>query len=322
MTIDNFEANFADLVDGKIKGDQAIEFLLQVNKGGYSKEVFAAAIKTLKARMKKVNVDDKVIDICGTGGDKLGTLNVSTASCFVLAACGVKIAKHGNKAISSSSGSADIFNQLGVVVNDNEDDILASIKNHNLSFLFAPLFHASLKNIAELRMRIAKEYGQVTIFNYLGPLLNPANTKKQLIGVSRKDVMQPMAHALAQDPEITAYIVHGFDGMDEITICDKSYLVEVRDGMVLPEQVIDPADYGFAICDLSQIKGRDPQYNCQKLLSLLSGEQSAYGDIVTLNCAFALKLAGKVQNIPDGIKIANAAIVNGSALDLLNGMRG
>lgn len=317
----DFKQQFADLIDGNLSEIAAVNFLLQINEQGYSEEVFAAAVDALKQRMKKIKAPAGAIDICGTGGDKLGTLNVSTACCFVLAACGVKVAKHGNKAISSQSGSADIFKQLGVRVNDNEKEIVKSLEDHNLSFLFAPFFHASLKNIANIRLKIAQEYNQVTIFNYLGPLLNPANTKKQLIGVSKKEIMQPMAQFLATDPQMSAYIIHGFDNMDEITICDKSYLLEVKGGQVQPEQIIDPQDYGFQLADLQQIKGGDVTYNAEKLVALLSGEKSAYRDIVVLNCAFALKLAAKVDTIEQGINLANDIIDQGQAKKILEQLR-
>lgn len=321
MVENNFEQIFADLVDGKTPHDEAKKILLQMNEDGFTADMFTAAVKTLKSRMKTINLGFDAIDVCGTGGDKLGSLNVSTAVCFILAGCGVTVAKHGNKAISSNSGSADIFSELGIENSDNEAKITHNLQQHKLAFLFAPLFHKSLKNIAALRMEIATEYNVPTIFNYLGPLLNPTNTKKQLIGVSDHKIMKQMAVALSRQKNITAYLVHGFDGMDELTICDNSYLIKVENGQVLNEQIIDPEDYGFTKSSIDQIKGESPKYNSEKLVLLLKGEKSAYRDIVLLNTAFALQLAGRVTNIEEGFALASSAVDDGKAKDVLLSLR-
>ncbi len=317
----NFEQIFADLVDSKIEHDRAKKILLEMNEVGFTSNMFSAATKVLKSRMKSIDINLDAIDVCGTGGDKLQTLNVSTAVCFVLAGCGVPVAKHGNKAISSSSGSADIFSDLKSGASENEDEIIRDLEKHKLAFLFAPLFHKSLAGIATLRKEIAKEYGVPTIFNYLGPLLNPANIKKQLIGVSNRKIMKEMALSLANNKEVKAYFVHGFDGMDEITICDNSYLIKVENGQVSDEQIINPEDYGFKKVALQAIKGQDPRYNSDKLIALLKGEKSAYRDIVILNAAFALKLYGKVLNIEEGIAMASNAIDSGEAMKVLEGFK-
>ncbi len=321
MSLSNFEQIFANIVDGNTSHEQAKQELLAMNESGYSSAMFAAAIKVLKDRMHHISHNLDAIDVCGTGGDKLGTLNVSTAVCFVLAACGVTVAKHGNKAISSKSGSADIFQELNIAVTDQQEDIVASLEQHNLCFLFAPFFHTSLKNIAKLRIEIAQQYNTPTIFNYLGPLLNPANTKRQLIGVSRLDVMEPMAAALASNKEVSAYIVHGFDGMDEITICDNSYLVKVENGKVFDQEIINPSDYGFNKAKISDILGQDASYNAQELLSLFAGKKSSYRDIVIINASFALQLCGRAESIAEAKDIASAAIDQGKALDVLRNMQ-
>ncbi len=317
----NFEQIFPDILSGKIEHNHAKKILLEINKSGFTADMFTAAVKTLKSCMKSINIDQDAIDVCGTGGDNLQTLNVSTAVCFVLAGCDVPVAKHGNKAISSNSGSAAIFTELGIGISDDENSIRENIEKHKLTFLFAPLFHQSLKGVSTLRQEIAKEFQVPTIFNYLGPLLNPVNTKRQLIGVSDRKIMQQMAKSLACDKNITAYFVHGFDGMDELTICDNSYLVKVENGQVSDEQIINPENYGFKKSPISQIQGKDPKYNAERLISMLDGEKSAYRDIVVLNAAFALQLAGKVESIEDGILMASNIIDDGKAMDVLLSLR-
>ena len=317
----NFEKIFEELIDGKTPHDESKKILLDMNDSGFTADMFTAAVKTLKNRMKTINLGFDAIDVCGTGGDGLKTLNVSTAVCFILAACAVKVAKHGNKAISSSSGSADIFTELKIGVTNDEAQIISNLQNHNLCFLFAPLFHQSLKNIANLRMQIAKEYKTPTIFNYLGPLLNPTNTSIQLIGVSNRQIMQQMAQALSKNKNAKAYFVHGFEGMDEITLCDNSYLVKVENGQVFEEEIINPEEYGFKKVSIEDIKGEDPKYNSTKLISMLKGEKSAYRDIVVLNAAFALQLAGKVKSVENGVLMASKAIDSGDALKVLSSLQ-
>lgn len=317
QTIENFEKIFCEIIDCKIPKNDAKKILLEINEIGFSTPIFLAAINVLKSRMKKINSPLNAIDVCGTGGDKLNTLNISTAVCFVVAACGVIVAKHGNKAISSKSGSADIFKELGIKISSNQDEIEKNLHEKKLCFLYAPFFHESLKNLAQIRQEIAEEFQVPTIFNYLGPLLNPANTKIQLIGVSRRDIMHPMIEALKINNSKKVYIVHGFDKMDEITLCDNSYLLKLENEKIFEEEIIDPKNYGFNKVGIEELQGFDPQYNSKKLLELLQGKKSAYLDIVLLNSAFALRLAGKVSEIKDGILMAQNAIDKNLAFNLL-----
>lgn len=318
LSSQEFEEIFGQMISGKISDDKVKDFLLELNKENLPTNAFIGAITVLKKQMLQINAPENAIDICGTGGDRLGTLNISTAASFVIASSGVTVAKHGNKAISSKSGSADIFQELGIKISDNKEEIEKNLREKKLCFLFAPFFHQSLKNVAEIR----KSLGVPTIFNFLGPLLNPANTKIQLIGTSRKDTMQKIAQTLqTQDKNIKAYIVHGFDGMDEITLTDNSYLTYLEDGKIHEEEIINPEKFGFKKVALSELKGSDAKYNAAKLIALLEGEKSPYRDIVILNSAFAFKLTGKVKNISDGIDLAKSAIDNGLAKNLLEELR-
>lgn len=312
---ENFEKIFDQIIDLKIKNDEIKRFLLDLNKENLPTNAFIGATSSLRKRMKKISAPANAIDVCGTGGDKLNTLNISTAVCFVVAAAGVPVAKHGNKAISSKSGSADIFSELGVKISSEISEIEQNLKNKNLCFLFAPFFHEALKNVATIR----KELAIPTIFNFLGPLLNPANTNSQLIGTSRKDVMLKMLSA--QTAGKKTYIVHGKDGMDEISLCADSYLLRLENGKIFEEEIINPEDYGFKKLAIESLKGGNPKHNSQKLIDLLDGEKSAYRDIVILNSAFALKLAGKVNKIEDGIDLSKMLLDGGKAKKTLEDIR-
>ncbi len=316
-----FEDIFSNIIDGKINKDDAKKILLEINDIGFKTPMFVGAMSVLKNRMKKINAPKNAIDVCGTGGDGLKTLNISTAVCFVVAACGVTVAKHGNKAISSKVGSADIFSALKIDILIDENIIEKNLREKKLCFLFAPLFHEALKNLAEIRKEIAQEFNVPTIFNFLGPLLNPANTQKQLIGVSRYDVMLPMLEALQINGLRSVYIVHGKDKMDEISLCDDSFLLKLEDGKICDEEIINPEKLGFKKVSIENLQGFDASYNAQKLTSLLQGEKSAYQEIVVLNAAYVLKLAGFVSDVENGVKMAKNAIDNGSALRVLQNLQ-
>ncbi len=311
-----FEKIFNDIINDKIAEKDVEEFLLNLNKENLPSNAFIGAVAALKKQMKIINAPQNAIDVCGTGGDGLNTLNISTAVCFVVAACGVVVAKHGNKAISSKSGSADIFSALGIKISAEISQIEKTLREKNLCFLYAPFFHEALKNVANVRKKLA----QPTIFNFLGPLLNPANTRLQLIGTSRQDTMQKIASVISANKN-SAYIVHGFDRMDEITISDNSYLLEVRNGEILPQEIINPEQFGLKKTALEELKGGDSEYNAKRLVALLEGEKDAYRDIVILNSAFALKLAKKVSKIEDGITMAGATIDKGLAKKVLQDLK-
>lgn len=318
FSAEQFENLFDKIIDQKISKDEIKKTLLEINEIGFRKEVFFGAAVALKKRMKKINAPKNAIDVCGTGGDKLNTLNISTAVCFVVAAAGIPVAKHGNKAISSKSGSADIFQALNIKISDDINEIEKNLREKNLSFLFAPFFHTSLKPLAEIRKEIAHEFNVPTIFNYLGPLLNPTNTKIQLIGTSKKSTMLPMIETLKAMGSEKVYIVHGFDGMDEITLCDNSYLLSLENNKISEEKIIDPENFGLKKVVLAELKGSDTNYNAQKLIALFDGEKSAYHDIVILNAAFALELSGIAKSIPAGIQLAQNLVDQGKVRAALN----
>lgn len=317
FSANDYEKIFNQIIDLEITEDQIKKFLLDLNSQNLPNNAFIGAVAALKKRMKKISAPQNAIDVCGTGGDKLNTLNISTAVCFVLAGAGLTVAKHGNKAISSKSGSADIFSELGVKISSEISEIEKNLREKKLCFLYAPFFHDALKNLSEIRKNLAIP----TIFNFLGPLLNPANTGIQLIGVARKDVMQKMLNAAIENGNSSTYIVHGFDGMDEISLCDNSYLLGQKNGQIFAEEIINPEKFGFKKVPLSAIAGQDPKYNAGKLLGFLDGEKSPYRDIVILNAAFALRLCGKAARVEDGIDLARDVVAKGLAKKVLEDLK-
>jgi len=313
LSSQEYKAIFDGIVDGEFEESQIKEFLLDLNKINYPANAFLGAIQSFRPRCKIVNAPQETLDVCGTGGDGLNTLNISTAVAFVVAACGVIVAKHGNKAISSKSGSSDVLAELGVDVMADQSDVESSLKQHKICFMFAPLHHPAFKNIAKIR----SELGVPTIFNFLGPLLNPANSKYQLIGTSKKETMLPMLQALKASGSKKVFIVHGLDGMDEATIADNSIVYKLENNTIVQSQIINPEDYGIKKVPHELINGGTAAYNASKINSLLDGEESAYQHIVLLNAALALMVADKVNNIQNGIDLAKKAINEGLAKQVL-----
>ena len=313
LSIQEYQLIFDDIIDGKLRESDIKNFLLDLNKADFPANAFSGAIKSFKPRCKTISISQDVLDVCGTGGDKLNTLNISTAVALVVAGCGVKVAKHGNKAISSKSGSADVLLELGVDIMANQSEIKNSLQKHNLCFMFAPLYHSSFNSLAKIRTDLAVP----TIFNFLGPLLNPANAKFQLIGTSKKETMIPIAESLKDSVSKKVFIVHGLDGMDEITISDNSLLIRLENGKIYDQEIINPEYYGIKKSPLSTIKGSDTKYNANKINSLLDGESDPYADIVILNSAFALLVSGNAQSVGDGIELAKMSISSGKAKEVL-----
>ncbi len=321
-SVEQFQNYFDEIFDDKIAKKDIKDFLLNLNHANLPQSAFIGAVNSLKKRMLPISAPKGAIDVCGTGGDKLNTLNISTAVSFVVAACGICVAKHGNKAISSKSGSADIFQELGIKITDDKKQIEDSLKKNNLCFLFAPLFHSSLKKVGEAR----KELGVATIFNFLGPLLNPANTKYQIIGTSNKESMTKLANVIAQNQrnlkeDSRVYIIHGFDGMDEITLTDNSYLIRCENGKIFDEEIINPEEFGFKKVKIEDLQGKDPKYNAKKLVDLLNGEKSPYRDIVILNSSYALLACKKASNIIEAIKLSEEAIDSAKSIAILSSLQ-
>ena len=309
-----YEFYFDQIFDNKIDDNSIKEFLININLKQIPTSAISGAVNSLQKRMIEVRNQQDALDVCGTGGDKLNTLNISTAVAIILASIGIKVAKHGNVAVSSKSGSADIFKNLGINFTNDINIINHQLNYKNLSFLFAPFFHPSLKKLVEIR----KSINEPTIFNYIGPLLNPARPNKQIIGTSKFNTMQKIADFFAKNrPQSHIYIVHGEDGMDEISISSQSFLLEVANGEIKEMQKINPENYGLKIHPISSIIGKDSQYNTQEMLELFNGKHSPYRDIICLNTAFALKLFEKFTNIKDGINYTGNILNSKLVIDYL-----
>jgi anthranilate phosphoribosyltransferase len=270
----------------------------------------------MRARMLAVEAPPDAIDIVGTGGDAAGTLNISTAAALVVAGAGVKVAKHGNRALSSRSGAADALSALGIPVMETPLERLPAIlAEAGMCFLMAPRHHSALRHAAGPRM----ELGTRTIFNLLGPLANPARVTRQMTGAFSADWLRPMAETLARLGTERAWLVHGM-GLDELTLAGPSQVVELAAGSFRAFEVT-PEDAGLARAPAEALKGGEPAENAAALLALLEGAPGAYRDCVLLNAAAALIVAGRAQTLPEGVALAARSLDTGAALDVLRKLR-
>ena len=282
---------FSGLMEGKYNEDSIIEILEALIKKGETKDELAGGIYILREKASKVDVGYDAIDTCGTGGDGLNSLNISTASAIVLASMGVKVAKHGNKAVSSNCGSADVLEALKININLNPNEVEESIKKFNFAFMFAPNYHSAMKHVGAAR----KKLGKKTIFNLIGPLSNPAQVKRQVVGVFDKKWMKPFAEALKENNVVHAYIVHSDDGMDEISPFAKTNIVELKDGKI-NEFAIDPKDLGINSDNTDNLKGKNAKYNAEKIIEIYKGISNEFSQSVALNVAAGLIVSGKESN--------------------------
>jgi anthranilate phosphoribosyltransferase len=282
---------------------------------GETVDELTGGAQVLRERMLKVRAPDHAIDTCGTGGDASGTFNVSTAAALVVAACGVPVAKHGNRALSSRAGSADILTALGVNIDADIALVERSIRGTGIGFMMAPRHHGAMRHVAGARV----ELGTRTIFNLLGPLANPAGARRQLMGVFARDWVEPIAQVLAQLGAERAWVVHGADGLDELSTTGPSHVAELRDGTVRTFEVT-PEQAGLARARLDDLKGGDSSTNADALRALLDGLRGPYRDIVLLNSAGALVVAGQVDDLAAGVARAAEVIDSGAAKDALRGL--
>ncbi len=304
------------ITKGKYTQAQIGAFLMGMSLRGETPEEIIGAVGFLKDKVDPIFAPEKSIDCCGTGGDSSGTYNISTATALILAGCGVPVAKHGNRAASSKSGAADVLEALGVNLVVSKEDCEKALEDINFCFLMAPHHHTVLKPLAALR----KELGFRTIFNLLGPLANPANTKRQLIGVYDRKLLPVFAQVLRELGTEKAWIVHGEDGLDEITLTGKTYCTILDNGDI-SERVLTPDDFGLPPIIAKDIEGGLAQENAKALMSLLEGEKSSYRNIVLANAAAALMVSDKVDSLKDGVAMAAKAIDDGKALIVLNSYR-
>lgn len=309
QTLDRAEAEtaFSILMSGEATPAQIGGFLMGLRVRGESVEEMAGAVSAMRANMLRVVAPEGTVDIVGTGGDNAGTVNVSTCSAFVLAGSGVPVAKHGNRALSSRSGAADVLAALGVNIDLEPSELSAVIAEAGLAFLFAPNHHAAMRHVGPAR----KELGTRTLFNLLGPMTNPAGVSRLLIGVFAPEWIMPMAQTLRELGTEAAWVVHG-EGLDEITICGTSEIAELKDGEIR-RFTVTPEEVGLARAPLSAIKGGDAADNALALAAVLDGEKNAYRDIVLMNTGGALVVAGRVETLNEGVALAADTIDSGRA---------
>jgi anthranilate phosphoribosyltransferase len=287
--------------------------LLALRVKGETVEEITAAARVVRSKALAVTAPAGAMDIVGTGGDGTGTYNVSTCTAFVVAGCGVKVAKHGNRAISSKSGAGDVLAALGVKLDVSPEVIARAIAEAGVGFMFAPAHHVSFKHVGPTR----SELGTRTVFNLLGPLCNPAGVKKILLGVYAKSWVEPLAHVLKALGTTDAWVVHGSDGADEITTTGSTTVAELKNGRIRLFELV-PETAGLARCQPADLVGGDAAHNAQALREVLDGRPSAYRDIVLLNAAAALTIAGVAGDLPDGMRAAAAAIGTGAAARALD----
>ena len=308
--------SFNYILEGKATDKQIEKFLLGLRSRGETIQEITAATKVMRDKSSKVSAPNNAIDTCGTGGSGSGKYNISTAASLVAAGAGSIIAKHGNRSLSSKSGSSQVLEELGVKLDIESTKITECMKKSNIGFMFAPNHHPAMKFVGPVRQRL----GVRTIFNILGPLSNPANVKKQLIGVFDKKWLKPMAKTLKNLGSLRALLVNGSDGFDELTTTGVSYVVELNDSNIKTYEV-NPKELGLELSNLNNLIGGDPAQNAKKIIQLLNGEEGPYRDIVLLNSAAALYVDDKVKNIKDGMELSRYSIDKGLAKSALEKLK-
>lgn len=304
---------FGEVMDGRATEIQKSAFLISLRMKGETVEEITGAAMAMRQRVTPLDVDGaEVIDTCGTGGDGRGTFNVSTIAAFVAAGAGALVAKHGNRAVSSACGSADLLAELGVHIDLDAGRMSAVLRRTGISFLFAPKLHPAMGAVAGVR----RELGVRTIFNVLGPLTNPAFARRQVLGVYAPHLVERLAHVLLGLGAEHAMVVHSHDGLDEISVSAPTRVCEVRDGSVRSYE-ITPEEVGAQRHPIESMAGGNAQANAEIARSILNGEDGARAEIVAVNAGAALYIAGVVPTIRDGVELAREAIATGKAMEKL-----
>ncbi|CAM5765750.1 anthranilate phosphoribosyltransferase [Labrys miyagiensis] len=301
------------LLSGQATPSQIGGFLMALRVRGETPDEIAGAVTAMRSKMLPVTAPADAIDIVGTGGDASGSYNVSTAASLIVAGAGVKVAKHGNRALSSKSGAADVLMALGVNIELKPDAITRCIELAGVGFMFAPAHHGAMRHVGPTRV----ELGTRTVFNLLGPLSNPAGVKRQLLGVYARNWLQPMVEVLKTLGSTRIIAVHGSDGLDEITTTGPTEIVSLENGEI-SHGVITPEEIGLKVARPEDLKGGDAAHNALALRAVLEGEKTPYRDIAVLNAAAALLVSGKVKSLSEGAALALESVDKGKALETLN----
>lgn len=303
------EAAFGILFDGDATPSQIGGLLMALRTRGETVDEYAAAAAVMRAKCKAVKAPEGAMDIVGTGGDGKGTLNISTATAFVVAGAGVVVAKHGNRNLSSKSGAADALTQMGLNVMVGPETVEKALDEAGIGFMMAPMHHPAIAHVMPTRA----ELGTRTIFNILGPLTNPAGVKRQLTGAFSRDLIQPMAQTLGALGSERAWLVHGSDGTDELTITGTSWVAALNPDGTVTDMEVHPEEAGLPVHPFEAILGGTPEENAQAFKALLDGTPSAYRDAVLLNAAAALVVADAAADLKEGVARAAASIDSGAA---------
>ena len=315
LTVDEAETAFTIIMSGQATEAQIGAFLMALRVRGETVDEITGAVRTMRAKALAVKAPEGAIDVVGTGGDGSGTYNISTAAAIVVAGSGVPVAKHGNKALSSKSGAADVLTALGVNIDADLSLVERAIAEAGIGFLMAPRHHSAMKYVGPARV----EMGTRTIFNLLGPLSNPAGVTRQFTGVFARDWIEPMANVLNNLGCEAAWVVHGSDGLDEMTTTGPSFVAELKAGKVSTFEV-SPEDAGLGVASPEDLKGGDGAHNAKALTAVMYGEPGPYRDVTLYNAAAALIVAGKAKDLKQGVEIAAAAIDGGQAKAALDKM--
>jgi anthranilate phosphoribosyltransferase len=308
LTLQESAAAFDRMMSGEATPSQMGALLMGLRVRGETVEEITGAVTTMRAKMLTVAAPADAIDVVGTGGDASGSYNISTCAAFIVAGAGVPVAKHGNRALSSRSGAADVLAALGVRIDLAPEEIAQCIAEAGIGFMFAPLHHPAMKHVGPTRV----ELGTRTIFNLLGPLSNPAGVKRQMVGVFSRHWVEPLANVLARLGSERAMVVHGSDGLDEITTAGPTSVASLENGTVRTFE-ITPADVGLPKADPKRLLGGDADANAAALLSVLKGEKSPYRDVAMFNAAAALVVAGRAKDLAGGMALARTSIDSGEA---------
>ena len=312
LSFEESKTLFLNIMEGKYEEDNIVKILNALSSKGETKDELAGGIFIMRLKSALVQVPSGTVDTCGTGGDGQNSLNISTASAIVLASIGIKVAKHGNKAVSSNCGSADVLEALKININLKPQEAEHSIEKVNFAFMFAPNYHQAMKYVAVARKKIAKK----TIFNLIGPLSSPAQVKKQVVGVFNEKWMVPFAYALKENNVENAFIVHSEDGMDEISPFAKTKIVELNNGNI-KSFLIDPADLNITNKNIENLKGKNAEYNAQKIINIFKGEDNEFSDSVALNTAAGLVVSNKEKNFKNAYDLSKQHLRSGKVYEHL-----
>ena len=308
LTFDESKAAFEILMEGKANDQEIFDFLTLLSAKGEASDEIAGGVYVLRDKSKRVNVDN-CVDTCGTGGDGMNTLNISTASALLLASMGVKVAKHGNKAVSSKCGSGDVLEALNIKINLEPNDIEGQININNFGFMFAPNYHSAMRFVGPTRKKIGKR----TIFNMIGPLSSPALVKRQVVGVFEKKLLKIFANALNNLDIKFAWIVNSEDGLDEISPYAKTNVIQLKDNNI-SEIIVDPKELNVNADNFENLVGNDAKFNADKMINIFKGEDNDFSKAVSLNAAAGLIVNETHQNFADAYNDAREHILSNKVI--------